>query len=546
MPPSTDTSAAPNTSVSSANINALEPSGSGTVNTNSPSRLRQLSAGKRHPTNGCNGAVTVTSHGNTPRRCISLSLSLSLPGAGKTYALGAARAAWQAAGHQVIGAALAARAAAELESGSGIPSTTVDRLLADLDRPGTLSPLGRGTIVVVDEAAMVGTRKLARLATHAGRADAKLVLVGDPRQLPEIEAGGAFAALARTVPVSELAGNRRQAEGWERDALAELRSGSVPDAVAAYHRAGRVTMASTADAAREQMVDDWWQSRRAGEDGCMYALRRADVEDLNRRARARLQANGHLGQEQLHAAGRDFATGDQVMCLRNDRRLGVRNGTRSTIRSVDLDTGAVLLADGTRLPAEYLEAGHLGHAYATTVHKSQGATIDRAFLLGSDALYREAGYVGLSRARQSTQLYVVAPEAARGPQTELDPLAETIRRLGHSQAQTLAADQLHYQPEGPALTPTDRSTERAALLADPPAWAVELSDRRRSPAPERDMWSRHAARISAYRDIYQITDPSDPLGPRPEEPVQLRAWELARLSLHEHQRSLELDQGMSR
>lgn len=467
-------------------------------------------------------------------------------GAGKTYALDASRAAWQAAGHQVIGAALAARAAAELESGSGIPSTTVDRLLADLDRPGPLSPLGRGTIVVVDEAAMVGTRKLARLVGHAERADAKLVLVGDHRQLPEIEAGGAFAALAQTVPVSELAGNRRQVEDWERDALAELRSGSVPDAVAAYHRAGRVTMASTPDAAREQMVDDWWQSRQAGEVGCMYALRRADVEDLNRRARARFQANGHLGQEQLHAAGRDFAAGDQVMCLRNDRRLGVRNGTRSTVRSVDVVEGTVILADGTRLPADYLEAGYLGHAYASTVHKSQGATVDRAFLLGSDALYREAGYVGLSRARQSTQLYIVAPEPEKGPEVELDPLTETIRRLSRSQAQTLAADQLHHQPDRQPFTPTERLTERAALLADPPAWAVEALGSPPVTGAERDMWSRHAARIAAYRDIYQITDPADPLGPRPEDPVRLRAWDLAHLSLHEHQRSLELDQGLCR
>lgn len=467
-------------------------------------------------------------------------------GAGKTYALDAARAAWQAAGHQVIGSALAARAAAELESGSGIPSTTVDRLLADLDRPGPLSSLGRLTIVVVDEAAMVGTRKLGRLAAHAERADAKLVLVGDHRQLPEIEAGGAFAALARTVPVSELAGNRRQVEGWERDALAELRSGSVPDAVAAYHRAGRVTMASTADAAREQMVDDWWQSRRAGEDGCMYALRRADVEDLNRRARARLQAVGLLGPEQIHAAGRDFAAGDQVICLCNDRRLGVRNGTRSTIRSVGVAAGTVELVDGTALPADYLDAGHLGHAYATTIHKSQGATIDRAFLLGSDALYREAGYVGLSRARQSTQLYIVAPEPGPGAPAELDPLVETIRRLSHSQAQTLAADQLHHQPQAPSLSPPDRLTERAALLADPPDWALETLGPPPVTGAERETWSRHAARIAAYRDIFQITDPSDPLGPRPEDPVQLRAWDLAHLSLQEHQRSLELDQGIAR
>ena len=88
-------------------------------------------------------------------------------GADKTYALDAARSAWQASGHHVVGAALAARAAAELQAGAGIPSTTLDRLLADLDQPGPLSGLAPNTVVVLDEAGLVGTRKLARLLEHA-------------------------------------------------------------------------------------------------------------------------------------------------------------------------------------------------------------------------------------------------------------------------------------------------------------------------------------------------------------------------------------------
>jgi conjugative relaxase-like TrwC/TraI family protein len=121
-------------------------------------------------------------------------------GAGKTFALDAARAAWEASGHLVVGVALAARAAAELQAGAGIPSSTVDRLLADLEHPGPLSGLPPGTVVVVDEAGMLGTRKLARLLDHAEAWQAAVVLVGDPRQLPEVAAGGAFSALARSLP----------------------------------------------------------------------------------------------------------------------------------------------------------------------------------------------------------------------------------------------------------------------------------------------------------------------------------------------------------
>src|SRR5579875_4051284 len=143
-------------------------------------------------------------------------------GTGKTYALDAARDAWGAAGVPVVGAALAARAAAALQAGTGIPSTTVDQLLSDAGRPGPNGALPAGGVLVVDEAGMVGTRKLAALLDAARRAKAKVVLVGDPRQLPEVEAGGAFAALAARDPI-ELSINRRQASAWERAALDELR-----------------------------------------------------------------------------------------------------------------------------------------------------------------------------------------------------------------------------------------------------------------------------------------------------------------------------------
>lgn len=453
-------------------------------------------------------------------------------GAGKTFALDAARAAWQASGVPVIGAALAARAAAELQAGSGIPSTTLDRLLAELERPGPISALPRGSVVVVDEAAMVGTRKLSRLAAAVERAKGKLVLVGDHKQLPEIEAGGAFAALAGKVPTSELAGNRRQIETWEREALSELRSGSVPDAVAAYNQQGRITLAPTAEAAREAMVDDWWAAYRTGDNVAMYALRRADVDDLNQRGRSRLEDAGLLGSERLEAAGRQFAVGDEVMCLRNDRQLAVKNGNRSAVAAIDPAERVVVLADGTRLPSEYLDSGHLGYSYATTVHKSQGSTVDKAFLLGSDALYREAGYVGLSRARQANRLYVVTGERDL---VERDGLAETIRQLGRSRSQILATEQ---------LSPISAASERAALLADPPPWLLDTLGPPPVVATERDAWAHRAERLAAYRDIHQIDDTTDALGPRPGDPAQRRAWELAHLAIEEHHRSLELDQGL--
>lgn len=153
-------------------------------------------------------------------------------GAGKTYALVAAREAWEASGYQVLGCSLAARAARHLQDDAGIPASTLDRLLLDLDR--RRRHLGPTTVVVVDESAMVGTRKLARLLDHANEGGSKVVLVGDPHQLPEIDAGGAFRGLRARLGANHLTDNRRQAEPWEREALADLRHGDPGGALDAY------------------------------------------------------------------------------------------------------------------------------------------------------------------------------------------------------------------------------------------------------------------------------------------------------------------------
>ena len=128
----------------------------------------------------------------------AIDVVVAAAGTGKTFALDGARDAWQHSGQRVIGTALAARAAAELEASAGIPSQTIASLLADLDNPNH-GGLPHDAVVIVDEAGMVGTRTLARLIDHAAAARAKVVLVGDPRQLPEIDAGGLLRGLARRV-----------------------------------------------------------------------------------------------------------------------------------------------------------------------------------------------------------------------------------------------------------------------------------------------------------------------------------------------------------
>ncbi|MDQ3964614.1 MAG: relaxase domain-containing protein [Actinomycetota bacterium] len=370
-------------------------------------------------------------------------------GTGKTFALGAARDAWEREGWRVIGCALAARAAQELQAGSGIESTTLTRLLSDLENPAA-GGFRQRTVVVVDEAGMVGTRDLDRLLTHAERDHVKVVLVGDDAQLPEIAAGGAFRAIKHRLEAIELTDVRRQPDDWERDALRLVREGKAQEAVDAYQDRGRLFAARSAEETRKRLVEDWWESYRRGEAAVMIAARRSDVAALNGEARELMAADGRLGGESIAVAGSTFATGDEVMTTRNDRQLGIVNGTRGRVvatgaadRTVTIETD-----DGARvtLPTSYIDGGHLTHAYAITGHKSQGMTADKSFVLADETLYREWGYVALSRGRDGNRLYVVAgvdlDREDTGGQVvrPSDPIPVVAHALGRSRAKELALD----------------------------------------------------------------------------------------------------------
>lgn len=290
-------------------------------------------------------------------------------------------------------------------------------------------------MVVIDEAAMVGTRKLARLVDACAGEGAKLVAVGDPKQLSAIEAGGLFEALARSLGSAQLTGNRRQQNPQERAVVADLRDGAVQRAVERLNRIGGIAVFHNADKLVDAMVDEWLRATRVGQDALMLALTRDATGELNARARRRLIGEGELGPVVAEVGDIEFAVGDRVVCTRNNKRLDVVNGDVGTVEGGS-DHGLVIrLADKVvELPASYLAAGDLAHGYAVTVHKAQGATCDVALLWGTDQLNAEAGYTALTRGRLRNRTFALAEDqsAEHLPPERRDPTEYMTQRLSAS------------------------------------------------------------------------------------------------------------------
>ncbi len=368
-------------------------------------------------------------------------------GVGKTTATHALALAFHAAGAPVFGAAPSGIAAERLEDETGIPSRTLHRLLAEAK---LADGLPADCVLIIDEAAMAETRVLAPILSLVEQSGGKAVLIGDPLQLPAVGAGGLFAAIVERHGALELTENQRQPDELERRALQAVRYGLGRDYLAFADQRGRLVVSNDPLESRARLLGDWWRYARTDQAGnLMLAHRRTDVAELNALARALMQAEGRLGQESLTAAGHEFRVGDRILCRRNSDTLGVRNGTRGTVAAVDPTQGTLTCetdrGNRVELSRSYLEAGHAQHAYALTGHASQGLTVERAFVLGSDrGRLQEWGYVTLSRARETTRLYLTGPQVERDNHfqqlDDRDPLTRLAQALEQPGSEPLAHD----------------------------------------------------------------------------------------------------------
>jgi conjugative relaxase-like TrwC/TraI family protein len=386
-----------------------------------------------------------------------LTLGIGPAGAGKTTSLSLAADAVRDSGGKVIGLAPTAAAAAVMSKDIGADATTIDAFLISHrnqqnqqsttakdghDNGGSPFSLGAGDVIIVDEAGMVTTPKLAEVISVAARNGAVVRAIGDDRQLGAIGSGGALRLLNNEVGAVRLEEVHRFRTDGEADASLALREPATVGADTPfqwYVDNQRVT-AGTTEAMTQDAFTAWMSDTAAGKTSLMIATDNATVTDLNARAQAARIATGDLGAVIASAPsvvlrdGLRAYPGDTVVTRRNDRTLQVNQG-KDFVKNNDVWTVEQVTANPTTdlnndhaaqtetqdrqrvtlrhsghrgritVDADYLnEHGQLG--YAATVNRAQGATVDTAHAILDERTDRAGAYVAATRGRETNKLYV--------------------------------------------------------------------------------------------------------------------------------------------
>lgn len=344
-----------------------------------------------------------------------LSAIIGLAGTGKSTILSVVKIALEKQGYHVHGAALSGKAADGLEQASHIKSRTLASWSRSWDQGNGL--LTTNDVLVVDEAGMIGTKQLLRFAKEAKRSGAKLLLVGDPEQLQPINAGTPFHDICNTTNPAKLTEIYRQKEDWQKQASLDLAGQRTEEALKAYEANGNIIRTKDTSEAILRLVEDYmvdWELNCNTSSRLALAHLRKDVHAINQAIRQIRKSAGDLAQEtliQTDHGKRAFAEGDRIVFTQNDRTLRVRNGMLGTvkaIRDVNGKTEFIICIDGEPSRTININLSHyiaIDHGYATTIHKSQGVTVDRTFILSSPTMDRHLTYVAMTRHREDLRFY---------------------------------------------------------------------------------------------------------------------------------------------
>lgn len=363
-----------------------------------------------------------------------LAVAVGPAGTGKTTALQAVVRAWHNDGRTVIALSQQMSAARVLGDEIGVPAHTIDNLITR-HRNGVDLGIARGTMILVDEAGMASTHNLDELQSIADEHGAVVRWIGDPYQLSAVESGGALRLLATDTKAPELTEVVRFNNPEEAAATLDVRTGDAERAWEFYKGNNRVN-SGMADELREQILTAHLADTAAGKTSLMMAATVTDVYALNGAAQAAHVLHGTVerdGPSASLADGHNGYVGDIVVTRKNNHRLKIDGGSRARtpVDNGDLWRVAAIHTDGSMtvagvrhrgrvtLPARYVR-DHVELGYASTVHRAQGMTVDRAHLLMNATLGRALAYVGLSRGREYNGVYV-ATDAIPDPALDHAP-----------------------------------------------------------------------------------------------------------------------------
>ncbi|WP_296235732.1 MobF family relaxase [uncultured Pseudomonas sp.] len=381
------------------------------------------------------------------RFCTSGSLFQIIQGAagtGKSVSLTALREAYESAGNRVIGLAPSGAAAAELQNSAGIQARTIHSLLMRLENDNAKyrDKLRANDVIICDEAGLADLRTLHKLQGFCDVAGAKLILVGDGRQLEAVGSASSLDMLTEEVGCAELIQIARQKGPTNRAISQAWFEGPAeqggPDALDMMKARGLLNMPgeSTKDKPIDLMMRDALQAHAEGtdwQDILLLADRNQSVRLLNNKVRDHRFEIGELDKAQQvripvetgrgDYADLDLVSGDRIMLRKNQKVDGepVYNGDRATLTRIErvqtgtddscepiYDTKLTARLDRTKEEVSWnlSDYASIDHAYAMTVHKSQGLTVDQAFYLTSDSTDRRLAYVAFTRSRHACSFYI--------------------------------------------------------------------------------------------------------------------------------------------
>jgi conjugative relaxase-like TrwC/TraI family protein len=419
-----------------------------------------------------------------------LAVLIGPAGTGKGVVIDAAARAEQLAGRDVLGVAVSGSTSERLGADSPAlqgRTLTLDALVARANT-GRLQ-IGAASTVFFDEAGMADHKRLQDLTDLIARSGAKLVAVGDGKQLPSIGPGGMFDRLANQAPTAELADIHRTSDPDERRAWAALRAGEPERAMAHYQSRGQLFFTDTREEAGEAGVKRWAELTETLpiRDVALIAdASNVEIDRLNARAQQLRAERGELGESEVPLPHQHYGLheGDLVTFTAQHRTPGeprIENGARGEVSRVHEHEGLTVKLDGSErvvsLAGEDLE--NLRLAYAQHVYRQQGATIERSVVVtGGWQTSKESSYVQASRARKGTEWFLAREELGTHGQDEqrIYQLAGKMR-ISRGHTPSLEHRETAHPDWGPGL---DRAVAPSRSLLPGAARAI-----RRVTAPDR-------------------------------------------------------------